>query len=69
MAIAGANVHDTEMLAETIDSIVVGRPEPTEGEPRNLCLDEGYDNPTGRETAGSRGYVPHIRRIGDRVIY
>ena len=53
------------MLAETIDSIVVERPEPTADEPQNLCLDKGYDNPTGREATESHSYVPHIRRIGE----
>lgn len=63
--IAGANVHDTKLLAETIESIVVERPEPTEEAPQHLCLDKGYDNPTGREAAASQGHTPHIRRIGE----
>jgi putative transposase len=63
--IAPANVHDTKLLAETLDAIVVERPEPTEDAPQNLCLDKGYDNPTGREAVESRGYVPHIRKIGE----
>lgn len=66
--IAGANVHDTKLLAETIESIVVERPEPTEGDPQNLCLDKGYDNPTGHEGAEAAGYVPHIRRIGEEKL-
>ena len=48
-AIAGANVHDTKMLAQTIEAIVVERPKPTQKKPQNLCLDAGYDNPTGRQ--------------------
>ena len=63
--IAGANVHDTKLLAETIESIVVERPEPTEESPQNLCLDKGYDNPTGHEAASAKGHTPHIRRIGE----
>ncbi len=59
------NVHDTKLLAETIESIVVERPEPTEEAPQHLCLDKGYDNPTGREAAVSQGHTPHIRRIGE----
>ena len=42
--IAGANVHDTKLLAETIEAIVVERPKPTEEKPQNLCLDKAYDN-------------------------
>jgi putative transposase len=63
--IAGANVHDTKLLQQTIKAIVVERPEPTVESPQNLCLDKGYDNPTGREAAAAHGHTPHIRRIGE----
>jgi putative transposase len=63
--IAGANVPDCKLLAHTIEAIVVDRPDVTEGEPQELCLDKGYDNPTGREAAEDHGYTPHIRRIGE----
>ena len=63
--IDGANVHDTKLLEATIEAIVVERPEPTEQSPQNLCLDKGYDNPTGREVAAKHDYTPHIRRIGE----
>jgi putative transposase len=66
--IAPANVHDTKLLAETLDSIVVERPEPTDEAPQNLSLDKAFDNPTGREATESRGYVPHIRRIGEEKL-
>jgi putative transposase len=63
--IAGANVHDTKLLAATLESIVVQRPQPTAEAPQHLCLDKGYDNPTGRETVVAYRYTPHIRRIGE----
>ena len=65
IAIDGANVHDTKLLARTIEAIVVERPAPTAEEPQHLCLDKGYDNPTGHETAQQHGYTAHIRRIGE----
>lgn len=65
MVVAGANVHDTKLLKATIESIVVERPEPTEKAPQHLCLDKGYDNPTGHTTAVQASYAPHIRRIGE----
>ena len=65
MAIAGANVHDTKLLAETVASIVVDRPEPTEEAAQHLCLDKAYDNPTGREASAVNGHTPHIHRIGE----
>jgi putative transposase len=61
--IAAANVNDQKLLRETIEAIVVDRPEPTEDEPQNLCLDAAYDNPTGREAATQAKYTPHIRPV------
>jgi putative transposase len=63
--IAGANVHDTKLLAATLAAVVVERPGPTPETPQHLCLDKGYDNPTGRRAVAEQGYVPHIRRIGE----
>jgi putative transposase len=65
VVVASANVHDTKLLRQTIEAIVVERPEPTEEAPQHLCLDKGYDNPTGRAAAAQEHYVPHIRRIGE----
>lgn len=68
MAIAGANVHDTKLLAETLNAIVLFPPLPTEKQPLHLCLDKGYDNPTGRQTVADYGYTGHIRRIGEEKL-
>lgn len=65
---AAANVHDTKLLGATLDSIVVERPEPTEVSPQHLCLDKGYDNPTGHETVAKHNYQSHIRRIGEEKL-
>lgn len=67
VAIAGANVHDTKLLAATIDAIVVERPDPTTVA-QNLCLDKAYDNPTGEAACEAGGYVAHIRRIGEEKL-
>ena len=63
--IAGANVPDCKLLRETIEATVAERPEPTEEEPQQLCLDKGYDNPTGRKAVEGTGYTPHARKIGE----
>ena len=42
IVISGANTHDIKLLEETLDHIVVLRPEPDEEHPQNLCLDAGY---------------------------
>ena len=55
-------------LAATLEAVVVERPAPTEEAPQHLCLDKGYDNPTGRQAAADHGYVPHIRRIGEEQL-
>jgi putative transposase len=65
---AGANVHDTKLLATTLEAIVVDRPQPTTEGPQHLCLDKGYDNPTGHETVAAFRYTPHIRRIGEEKL-
>ena len=67
VATAGANVHDTKLLEETIAAIVIPRPNPEE-QPQNLCLDKGYDNPTGEAACKAGGYLPHIRRIGEEKL-
>jgi putative transposase len=38
--IAGANVHDTKLLAATLDAIVVERTAPTPDQPQRLCPDK-----------------------------
>jgi len=65
--IAGANVHDTKLLAATLDAIVVERPDPAELE-QHLCLDKAYDNPTGHTAVAAAGYTPHTRRIGEEKL-
>jgi putative transposase len=64
VVIAGANVVEQKWLKETIEAIVVERPDPDEVK-QNLCLDKGYDNPRSREAAAEGGYAPHIREIGE----
>jgi len=65
--VAGANVHDCKLLADTIEAIVVDRPDPSE-HPQHLCLDKGYDNPSGKQAAEDHEYTPHIRRIGEEKL-
>jgi len=65
---AGANVHDTKLLAATLEAVVVEQAKPTDNAPRYLCLDKGYDNPTGEEAVAQHGYTPHIRRIGEEKL-
>jgi putative transposase len=61
--IAGANVNDHLLLEATIESVVVERPEVTEGAEQHLCLDKGYDNQPSREVVARHQYTEHIRPI------
>lgn len=71
VVVAGANVHDAQLLATTLEAIVVERPEPTAEkpaeEPTQLCLDQGYDNPTAPQAVAEQGYRGHIRPIGEKA--
>ena len=59
----GANRHDSKLLEDTLDDIVVTRPEVTEEHQQNLCLDAGY---TGKQDAVTdRHYKPHIVPRGE----
>ena len=68
VVVAGANTHDTKLLAATLDAVVVPRPEPTVEAPQHLCLDKGYDNPTGRQATAAHKYQAHIRWIGEEKL-
>jgi len=63
--IDGANVPDCKLLEATIEAVVTERLQPTPESPQHLCLDKGYDNPTGQHAAVSGGHTPHIRCIGE----
>ena len=65
VVIAVANVLERRLLAATIESIVVERPEPTKDEPQHMPLDKAYYNPTGQEASTAASYTPHIRLIGE----
>ena len=63
VVLSGANTHDVKLLEDTLDHIVVLRPEADEEHLQNLCLDAGY---TGSgEKVQSHGYTPHIRPRGE----
>lgn len=65
LVVAPAHRHDAKLLARTIDAVVVDRPKPSAARPQHLCLDKGYDNPSGRAALVGTGYTPHLRRIGE----
>ena len=46
---------------------MVERPDPEEHE-QHMCLDKGYDNPSGRQAVSDAKYTPHIRQIGEEKL-
>ena len=63
IVISGANMHDIKLLEETLDHVVVPRPEPDEAHAQNLRLDADY---TGSgETVEQRKYISHIWPRGE----
>jgi IS5 family transposase len=69
VTIAGANVHDSKRLEETVDTIPPLRlPGKRRGRPRKrpvkLHADKGYDYPRCRRALRSRGIIARIARRG-----
>ena len=67
LAVDGANRHDMRMVKETLKSIPIQRPKPTERTPQGLCLDKGYDYDDVRDLVDEFGYTAHIRARGEEA--
>lgn len=65
VAIDGANRHDMKLTEPTLEAIAVERPEVTDENPQNMCMDKGYDFPAVRELLEEWEYTEHIRSIGE----
>lgn len=67
LVVAGANTHDSKLLATTLDSIVVERPKPSIME-QNLCADAGYKGKPCLNATRERGYKPYIKQRRDEAM-
>ncbi len=67
VAVDGANRHDMKLARQTLESIVVERPQPTEEEPQGMCLDKGYDFDEVRQTLEEFGFTAHIKARGEEA--
>jgi transposase len=67
LAIEGANRHDMKLVRETLASIIVERPEPTEEQPQGMCLDKAYDFQEVKDILIAFGFTAHIRSRGEEV--
>jgi transposase len=55
-------------VGETIQSLVVERPEPTAAQPQGMCLDKGYDDQEVRDILAEFGFTAHIRARGAEAL-
>jgi putative transposase len=60
LAVDGANRPDLKLVRETLASIPVARPEPTEEEPQGLCLDNGYNYREPKAIVEEFGFTAHV---------
>ncbi len=67
MTLAPANRHDSLVLQDILEAVVVEPPNPNEHE-QHLCLDKAFDGAPSEATAKVFGYEPHIRRIGEEKL-
>ena len=64
--IAPANTPDCKLIEGIVESVVVDRPPPEDGD-QHLCLDKGFDTKDAEAVVVKAGYEPHIRRIGEEA--
>lgn len=68
LTVAGANRHDMKLARDTLESVVVPRPEPAAEHPQGLCLDKGYDYQEVRDIVAEFGFTAHIRARGEEAM-
>ena len=66
IVVSGANTHDVKLLGDTLNNIVIFRPQPAFENPQNLCLDAGYIGHEDEIIA--KLYTPHIRPRGEEKL-
>lgn len=67
LVVEGANRHDMKLVRDTIESIVVERPEPGVEQQQGMCMDKGYDYQEVRDTLEEFGFSAHIRSRGEEA--
>ena len=67
LAAAGANVNDFKLAGETVKSIPIRRPRPSQHKPQHLSLDKGYDYDEVLELAQAFRFTAHIRSRGQEA--
>ena len=68
VVVTGANVHDSLLLQDALEAVVVAPPCPLRELGQHLCLDKAFDGAPSDATARVYGYEPHVRRIGEETL-
>ena len=64
VVLAPANRHDSTLLSDLLEAVVVEPPDPRE-HAQHLCLDKAFAGAGCDATARVFGYEPHVRQIGE----
>jgi putative transposase len=67
LVVEGANRHDMKLVRDTVESIVIERPEPCVEQPQGMCMDKGYDYQEVRDLLEEFGFSAHIRSRGEEA--
>lgn len=68
VVITGANVHDSLLLQDALEAVIVEPPNPITGPTQHLCLDKAFSGAPSDATARVFGYEPHVRQIGEEKL-
>ena len=68
LATEGANRNNCKLAEETIQSVPVDRPQPSEEHPQGVCSDKAYDHDFIRELLQGLDFTAHIRSRGEEAL-
>ncbi len=60
IVLSGANTHDVKLLEQTLDEVVIARPDSGQLE-QHLCADAGYRGARVEQQIREHDYTPHVR--------
>jgi putative transposase len=63
-----ANMHDSLLLQDALEAVIVQPPNPITGPTQHLCLDKAFSGAPSDATARVFGYEPHVRQIGEEKL-
>lgn len=61
-------MHDSLLLQDALEAVIVQPPNPITGPTQHLCLDKAFSGAPSDATARVFGYEPHVRQIGQEKL-